>query len=72
MSIILNVKVKAKQGRQGHIHLIPGLRKQRQAYLCRFKDSLVYRTSSRTPRATTQRNPMKKKKPRGGRKKSQG
>jgi hypothetical protein len=34
----------------------PALRSQRQADLCEFEASLVYRTSSRTVRAT-QRNP---------------
>jgi hypothetical protein len=32
--------------------LIPALRRQRQADLCEFKVSLVYRMSSRTARAT--------------------
>ena len=36
--------------------LIPALRRQRQADLCEFEASLVYRVSSRTFRAT-QRNP---------------
>ena len=31
-------------------NLIPSLRKQRQAYLCEFEASLVYRASSRTSR----------------------
>jgi hypothetical protein len=30
-----------------HTSLIPALRKQRQADLCEFEDSLVYRLSSR-------------------------
>ena len=41
--------------------LIPTLRRQRQADLCKFKTSLVYRASSRTARAVTQRNPVLKK-----------
>ena len=40
--------------------LIPALRKQRQADLCEFKASLVYRASSRISRAT-QRNPVSNK-----------
>ena len=41
-------------------HLIPALRRQRQADLWEFKASLVYRVSSRTARAVTQRNPVSK------------
>ena len=41
--------------------LIPVLRRQKQADLCKFKASLVYRVSSRTPRAIP-RNPVLKKK----------
>ena len=37
--------------------LNPALGKQRQAELCEFKASLVYRASSRTA-GTTQRNPV--------------
>ena len=40
--------------------LIPSLRRQRQAELCEFKVSLVYRVSSRTARAVRQRNPVSK------------
>ena len=36
--------------------LIPALRRQMQADLCEFQDSLVYR-EPRTARAITQRNP---------------
>ena len=39
--------------------LIPALGKQKQTDLC--EDSLVYRVSSRTARAVTQRNPVLKK-----------
>jgi hypothetical protein len=49
--------------------LIPALRKQRQADLCEFQVSLVYRVSYRTVRAT-QRNPIlksQKKRKRWGR-----
>jgi hypothetical protein len=38
--------------------LVPALGRQKQAYLCGFEDSLVYRESSRTARAVTQRNPV--------------
>jgi hypothetical protein len=43
--------------------LNPALSRQRQADLCEFKASLVYRVSSRTVR-TTQRNPVWKNKTR--------
>jgi hypothetical protein len=39
--------------------LIPALRRQRQADLCEFEASLVYRSSSTTAKAT-QRNPVSK------------
>ena len=42
--------------------LIPALGRQRQVDLCEFKASLVYRASSRTARAVTQRNPVSKNK----------
>jgi hypothetical protein len=35
--------------------LIPALGRQRQADLCEFEASLVYRESSRTPRAKTEK-----------------
>ena len=38
--------------------LMSVLGKQRQADLCEFDHSLVYRVSSRTARATVQRNPV--------------
>ena len=38
--------------------LIPALGKQRQADLCEFKVSLVYRRNSRTARLVTLRNPV--------------
>ena len=41
--------------------MIPALRKQRQEDLCEFEASLVYRVSSMTARAVTQRNPVSKK-----------
>ena len=39
----------------GHTSLIPALRRQRQEDLCEFKACLVYRASSRTAKAVTQR-----------------
>jgi hypothetical protein len=41
---------------------LPALRRQRQADLCEFKDSLVYRVSSRTARATQSNLDSKPKK----------
>jgi hypothetical protein len=41
--------------------LIPALRRERQADLCDFEASLVYRVNSRTSRGT-QRNPVLKNK----------
>ena len=41
--------------------MIPALRRQRQAYLCEFKASLVYKACPRTARAVTQRNPISKR-----------
>ena len=38
--------------------LIPAHGRQRQVDLCEFEASLVYRASSRTARAVTQRNPV--------------
>ena len=48
--------------------LIPALRRQKQADLCEFEASLVYRASSRTVKTDTQRNPVSKnqKKKSGG------
>lgn len=39
------------------MHLIPALRRRRQASLCEFETSLVYRTSSKIAGAT-RRNPV--------------
>jgi hypothetical protein len=41
------------------MHLTPALNRQRQADLCDFEASLVYRASSRTAKAT-ERNPVSK------------
>ena len=53
--------VKSLIHRQGCTPLILALR-QRQVDFCEFKTSLVYKASSRTARAVTQRNPVSKKK----------
>jgi len=45
---------------QAIVPLIPALGRQRQADLCEFKSSLVYRESSRITK-TTQINPVLKK-----------
>ena len=42
--------------------LIPALRRKRQVDLSEFEASLVYKVSSRTARAATQRNPVLKNK----------
>ena len=47
--------------------LIPALGVQRQAELCEFKVSLVYRGSSRTGSKATQKNPVLKDKKKGWR-----
>jgi hypothetical protein len=44
--------VKPGSGQWWRTPLIPALRMQRQADLCEFKVSLVYRSSSRTVMAT--------------------
>ena len=44
-----------------HSPLVPVLGKQRQADLCEFKASLVYRASSWIAKAAKQRNPVLKK-----------
>jgi hypothetical protein len=46
--------------KQDHSSLIPALRRQMQAGICKFEASLVYIVSSRLPKAT-QRNPVSKK-----------
>jgi hypothetical protein len=43
--------------------LIPALRRQRQVDLCEFEDSLDYRGSSRTAKATWRNLVLKKTKP---------
>ena len=42
--------------------LIPTIGRQRQADLCEFKISLIYRVSSRTARTVTHKNPVSKNK----------
>ena len=49
-------------GRWRHTPLIAALAKQRQADLCEFEASLVYRTRSRTARAVIPRNLVSKNK----------
>ena len=53
----LNKSACGSAGRWWRTPLIPALGKQRQEDLCEFEDSLVYRVSFRTARAT-QRNPV--------------
>ena len=43
-----------------HKSLVPALGRQKKVDPCEFKASLVYSTSSRTPRAVTQRSPVSK------------
>ena len=45
-----------------HTPLIPVLRRQRRADLCEFKVSLLYKVSSRSARAVTQRDLVSKNK----------
>jgi hypothetical protein len=44
-----------------HIPLISALRRQRQADICEFEGSLIYRVSSKSARGT-HRNPVSKRK----------
>ena len=45
-----------------HTLSVPALGRQRQVDLCELEASLVYKVSSRTARAVTQRNPVSKEK----------
>ena len=51
--------------------LIPALGSQRQADLCEFEVSLVYKASFRTAKTVTQRNPVSKNKKKEKKKKIQ-
>jgi hypothetical protein len=53
-----NLKAAKKARHGGAIN--PALRRQRQADLCEFKASLVYKASSRTARVVIQRNTVSK------------
>ena len=59
-SIEVNSSKKGFTGLWWSMPLIPALGRQRQVDLCEFKSNLVYRVSSRTARAVTQRNPVLK------------
>jgi len=41
-----------------HTFIVPAFRRQKQVDLCEFETSLVYKVSSRTVGAVTQRNPV--------------
>ena len=56
------MKLQMSAGRWWRTPLFPALGRQRQADLCEFEASLVYRASSRTTWAVTQRNPVLKNK----------
>ncbi|EGW12670.1 hypothetical protein I79_021887 [Cricetulus griseus] len=51
--------------------LIPALRRQRQADLCEFEASLVYRASARIGSKTSKRNPVSGRKTKENKKKNQ-
>ena len=57
---IIYTKNKVSSRAVWHTPLTPALERQRQADLCEFEGSLVYRVSSRTVRAS-QRNPVLRK-----------
>ena len=50
-----NLSLKASKPVQRRTPLIPALRRQRQADLCEFEASLVYRVSSRTASKATEK-----------------
>lgn len=49
-----------------YMPLVPAFSRQRRADLCEFKASLVYKASSSTAKAVTQRNPISKNQGKGG------
>ena len=51
VQLLCFVKKIVSAGWEGHMPLIPALRKQKQVDLCEFEVSLVYIASSRTARA---------------------
>ena len=53
---VMAFKIESEDCRLWDLSLVSAVRRQRQAKLCEFKVSLVYRVSSRTVRAT-QRKP---------------
>jgi hypothetical protein len=59
--MLLSLTVSVKAG-LWHMPLIPALGRQWQAELSKLEASLVYKTSSRTARKVTQRNPALKNK----------
>ena len=48
-----------------HTPLIPALERQKQADLCEFKASLIYKAGFGTVKVVTQRNPVSKKAKKG-------
>ena len=65
-----NQKIEGRAGQWWFKPLIPKLKRQRQVDLCEFEASLVYKSSSRTARATQGNSVSEKKKERKKRKKN--
>ena len=57
-----NQKIEGRAGQWWFKPLIPKLKRQRQVDLCEFEASLVYKSSSRTARATQGNSVSEKKK----------